>query len=128
MPRHTIKLTKIVRLASELPSDAELVERYLQGEPWALETIVRRHGPTVLGVCRRSLGTSADADDAFQATFLTLTLRARSIRKPEVLKAWLHGVALRCCRKAIGRRARLPIGEMAGRSDPFAEVSWRELR
>src|SRR5439155_2075566 len=40
----------------------------------------------------------------------------------------LHGVALRCCRKAVGRRTRTPVGDLAGRSDPFAEVSWRELR
>jgi RNA polymerase sigma factor (sigma-70 family) len=128
MPRHAIMLAKIVHLAVEQSSDADLVERYLQGESAALEMIVRRHGPTVLGVCRRMLGESADADDAFQATFLTLTLRARSIRNPAVLNAWLHGVALRCCRKAIGRRTRMPIGEVASRSDPFAEVSWRELR
>lgn len=128
MPRRTFKLAKLARLAVEQLSDAELIESHIGGETAALEAIVRRHGPIVLGVCRRLLGTTADADDAFQATFLTLTLRARTIRNPAVLNAWLHGVALRCCRKAIGRRARLPIGEMAGHSDPFAEVSWRELR
>ena len=128
MPRSTLRLAKIVRLAVEEATDTELVKRYLQGDPGALETIVRRHGPTVLGVCRRVLGANADADDAFQATFLTLTLRARSIRKPEVLNAWLHGVAIRCCRKAIARRARTTLSDVASRSDPFAEVSWRELR
>src|SRR4051812_27892989 len=109
MPRHAPGLARIVRLAVDEPADADLVRRYLRGESAALETIVRRHGPAVLGVCRRALGTTADADDAFQATFLTLALRARSIRNPTVLGAWLHGVAVRCCRKAIGRRARMPI-------------------
>jgi RNA polymerase sigma factor (sigma-70 family) len=128
MPRPTRTLARFVRLAAEQPSDASLVERYVQGDVAALEAIVRRHGPTVLGVCRRVLGTCADADDAFQATFLSLTLQARSIRNPAVLNAWLHGVALRCCRKAIGRRTPMPVRELASRSDPFAEVSWRELR
>src|SRR5262245_36673991 len=127
MPRTTSTLARIVRLAVEEPSDADLVCRYLQGESAALETIVRRHGPAVLGVCRRALGNKADVDDAFQATLLTLALRGRSIRNPIVLGAWLHGVARRCCRKAIGKRSRTPVGDVAGRSDPFADVSWRAI-
>jgi RNA polymerase sigma factor (sigma-70 family) len=128
MPRTAARLASVLRVAAGPSADVDLVGRYLQGDPAALEVMVRRHGPAVLGVCRRMLGSGADADDAFQATFLTLTLRARSIRKPAALGAWLHGVAVRCCRKALGRRARPPGGDVAGRSDPFAEVAWRELR
>src|SRR6478735_6750368 len=108
MPRPGIRLARIVRLCAEQTSDARLIERFLRGEAAALEAIVYRHGPTVLGVCQRVLGAGADADDAFQATFLTLAVRARSIRNPAALGAWLHGVAVRCCRKALGRRARPP--------------------
>jgi RNA polymerase sigma factor (sigma-70 family) len=128
MPRPAVRLARVLRVAAGPSADVDLVGRYLQGDPAALEAMVRRHGPAVLGVCRRMLGSGADADDAFQATFLTLTLRARSICKPAALGAWLHGVAVRCCRKALGRRARPPAGDVAGRSDPFAEVAWRELR
>src|SRR5262245_40658038 len=128
MPSQAVRLPIVHRIAVGPSADVDLVGRYLQGDPAALEVMVRRHGPAVLGVCRRMLGPGADADDAFQATFLTLTLRARSIRKPAALGAWLHGVAVRCCRKALGRRARRPAGDVAGRSDPFAEVAWRELR
>jgi RNA polymerase sigma factor (sigma-70 family) len=127
MPR-PMSLIRIARLAAAEPTDAALLAGHLRGEAAALEAIVRRHGPTVLGVCRRVLGAGPDADDAFQATFLTLTLRARSIRNPASLSAWLHGVALRCSRKALGRRRRSPVGEPPDRSDPFAEVAWRELR
>lgn len=128
MPRPAVRLARVLRIAAGPAADVDLVGRYLQRDPAALEVMVRRHGPAVLGVCRRMLGPGADADDAFQATFLTLTLRARSIRKPAALGSWLHGVAVRCCRKALGRRARPPAGDVAGRSDPFAEVAWRELR
>src|SRR5262245_35060435 len=128
MPRQAMPLAKVLRLAVGPTADVDLVGRYLQGDPATLEAMVRRHGPAVLGVCQRMLGPGPDADDAFQATFLTLTLRARSIRKPAALGSWLHGVAVRCCRKALGRRARPPAGDVAGRSDPFGEVAWRELR
>ena len=56
MPRPGIRLARIVRLGTEQPADAGLVQRFLRGEAAALEPIVHRHGPTVLGVCRRLLG------------------------------------------------------------------------
>jgi DNA-directed RNA polymerase specialized sigma24 family protein len=44
----------------------------------AFETILTRHGSTVLSVCRQVLGDGHAAEDAFQATFLGLVRRARS--------------------------------------------------
>jgi RNA polymerase sigma factor (sigma-70 family) len=76
----------------------------------AFTTLVRRHGPMVLGVCRRVLRDPADADDAFQATFLVLARKAGAIGQPERLGNWLYGVATRVARKAhanaMRRRAR----------------------
>src|SRR3954452_22671260 len=66
----------------------------------AFEAIVHRHGPTVLGVCRRVLGDEHTAEDAFQATFLVLALKADAIRKRDSLGPWLHGVATRLSRRA----------------------------
>src|SRR5262245_61439418 len=113
MPRQVVRLASVLRIATGPSADVDLVGRYLQGDPAALEVMVRRHGPAVLGVCRRMLGPGADADDAFQATFLTLTLRARTIRKPAALGAWLHGGAVRGCREALGRGGRPAAGRCA---------------
>jgi RNA polymerase sigma factor (sigma-70 family) len=87
-------------------TDAELVARFLSGrDPAVFEELVRRHGPMVYRVCRRVLRHEQDAEDAFQATFLLLASRLRSLRRRGSLAAWLHGVARRVALKARARAA-----------------------
>jgi RNA polymerase sigma factor (sigma-70 family) len=91
-------------------SDERLLERFLRhrDEP-AFEALVRRHGPMVLGICRRILRDPHDAEDAFQATFLALVRKAATLATRELLGNWLYGVAYRTAlyarRKASRRRA-----------------------
>jgi RNA polymerase sigma factor (sigma-70 family) len=92
-------------------SDAQLLQRYVaRRDEAAFESLVRRHGPMVLGVCRRVLGHLQDAEDAFQATFLVLVKKAASVRPPGRVGHWLYGVACRAAQKArvasVRRRAR----------------------
>jgi RNA polymerase sigma factor (sigma-70 family) len=82
-------------------SDRALLERFLgQRDAAAFAALVRRHGPMVLGVCRRVLNNIHDAEDAFQATFLVLVRKGRSIAKRDALGSWLYGVAYRVSLKA----------------------------
>ncbi len=77
-------------------SDADLLDAWTQdGCREALSTIIERYSVLVLSVCRRSCRNAADADDAFQATFLFLVRSADKIRHPEQLPGWLHRVAQR---------------------------------
>jgi RNA polymerase sigma factor (sigma-70 family) len=89
-------------------SDRRLLERFVsQGDETAFTKLVQRHGPMVLGVCRQILRNEDDAEDAFQATFLVLARKARSIRAAEALPNWLYGVARRLAmrsRSAVARR------------------------
>src|SRR5262245_59548787 len=74
--------------------DAERLERFLaRRDGGAFEQLVRRHGPMVFGVCKRVLGNEADADDAFQATFLVLVRKVASIVPRTQVGNWLYGVA-----------------------------------
>src|SRR4051812_19657064 len=88
-------------------TDGQLLTRFTEGrDELAFEALVLRHGPMVLGVCRRILGNADDAEDAFQAAFLILVRKAGSIGKTELLGNWLYGVAYRTALEAKGKRAR----------------------
>lgn len=101
-----------------LGSDGELLDRFARrdGEEAeaAFEALVERHGPMVLGVCRRVLGDPHDAQDAFQATFLVLARNAGRIARPELLGNWLYGVATRTAKKARTGEARRRKHERRG--------------
>jgi RNA polymerase sigma factor (sigma-70 family) len=88
-------------------SDTQLLERFAtRRDEAAFAVLVRRHGPTVLGVCRRLLGNSHDAEDAFQATFFVLARKAASIARKEKLAGWLYAVARQTAKKARALNAR----------------------
>jgi RNA polymerase sigma factor (sigma-70 family) len=80
-------------------TDAQLLEQFLtrrgEGGEAAFTALVERHGPMVLRVCGDVLGDGADAEDAFQATFLALVRSGGSIRKRDSVQSWLFGVARR---------------------------------
>jgi RNA polymerase sigma factor (sigma-70 family) len=127
--RHLHRLTAPAG-ASAL-TDAQLLERWVnQRDEAAFEVLAWRHGPLVLGTCRRLLSRAEDAEDAFQATFLALVRKAASIGRRESVAAWLHKVAYRVALAARAARLRVktvPPGEPAS-ADPAEDVAVRELR
>lgn len=87
--------------------DEQLLERFASvGDEAAFGALVARYGPMVLAVCRGVLRDKDDAEDAFQATFLVLVRRARSIHHGDALGAWLHRVAVRVAVEANKASAR----------------------
>ena len=77
-------------------SDADLLRRFSANDEAAFGELVRRHGRLVWAVCRHLTRSDAEADDAFQATFLVLLQNAK--------KRSVHGEDCRC-RESRGRRA-----------------------
>lgn len=88
-------------------SDSALLDRFVaRRDEAAFAVLVRRHGPMVWAVCYNALPVEADAEDAFQATFLDLVRRASSVRNRAVVGAWLHSAAVRVCLEARRAHAR----------------------
>jgi RNA polymerase sigma factor (sigma-70 family) len=112
--------------------DGHLLRRFAaRRDEAAFAALVQRHGPMVLGVCRRLLRHEQDAEDAFQATFLILARKAASVRQGRSLAGWLYRVARRTALRARAAAAK-PIPPGAGKTtsqpDPPAEASLRELQ
>jgi RNA polymerase sigma factor (sigma-70 family) len=113
--------------------DMELLEGFLNArDEAAFEALVRRHGPMVLGVCRRILKNSHDAEDAFQATFLVLVRKGASIRKRETVGGWLYGVAYKTALKARSADATRQFKEREARAmgdrQSRGQDAWLELQ
>jgi RNA polymerase sigma factor (sigma-70 family) len=113
--------TSVLRQVSQLLSagtslgisDRDLLAQFLdrdgESRDLAFAALVERHGPMVHRVCRTILRDQNAADDAFQATFLVLVRRARSIWVGNSIGPWLHQVAHRvalCSQSTEARRRR----------------------
>jgi RNA polymerase sigma factor (sigma-70 family) len=115
-------------------TDGQLLESFVsQKDEATFAVLVRRHGPMVLGACRRVLGNPHDAEDAFQATFLVLVRKAASIVPREMVANWLYGVANRTALKARTMLARQrgrerQVKEMPEPETAEPDASWRELQ
>jgi RNA polymerase sigma factor (sigma-70 family) len=93
----------------------------------AFRSLVIRHGPMVLQVCRAVLQNPHEAEDAFQATFLVLVRKAQSIQDPELLGGWLRGVAYRTAVRARCHAARRRVIERTRADMPPATHGHEEL-
>ncbi|MCI0380029.1 MAG: sigma-70 family RNA polymerase sigma factor [Gemmataceae bacterium] len=118
--------------ASARCSDRQLLEAFaVQGDESAFAELVRRHGPLVLGVCRRVLGNVQDAEDALQAAFLVLARKSATLRPRDSINHWLHGVAFRIALKARSqswRRKQKEKQAVAQRTATTPQEAWNELR
>jgi RNA polymerase sigma factor (sigma-70 family) len=115
-------------------SDQQLLASFVgQRDEAAFGELVRRHGRTVWGVCRRLLASQEDAEDAFQAVFAILARKAAMIRKGEAVGSWLYGVAFRTAQRArhqgAQRRQRETQARPAAPEQPaWCDAACRELQ
>lgn len=136
-------IRKMVPDAIQDGTDQELLSRFAtHHEEAVFEALMQRHGPMVLGLCQRLLGHHQDAEDVFQATFLVLARKAKSIRRQASLGSWLYGVAYRLALKLKASAARRRVRErrvadmmattgIRGQGSGVSQesgISWSDLR
>jgi RNA polymerase sigma factor (sigma-70 family) len=120
LERVTEQLRRIAgRGSCAAQTDRELLDRFLgKAEEASFVELVHRHGPMVLGVCRRVLRHQQDAEDAFQAAFLVLARKARTVRHAQSVAGWLFQVAFRLALRARSRAGR-PTEQLTAMHEPI---------
>jgi RNA polymerase sigma factor (sigma-70 family) len=118
--------------------DAVLLKRFVAAKDReAFELLIARHGPMVLGTAGRFVDNSHDAEDVFQAVFLSLARLAKTIRHGRALPAWLHKTTCRIAAKVRTTRVPRSQAELGNEkaapepSDniaPEAQLVWQEVR
>src|SRR4051812_16912582 len=134
MPARSESALHLVRAAAAAAglgqrSDPDLLAAFLAGEAAAFEALVRRHGPMVLRTCRAATRCEADAEDAFQTTFVLLYRQAAGVRDRRSLSGWLFRVARRSAanaRRAADRRGRREAAVERPTTEAPTDLSWRE--
>jgi RNA polymerase sigma factor (sigma-70 family) len=110
-------------------SDGQLLARFMAGQDeLAFARLVRVHGPMVMTVCKRVLQHAQDAEDAFQATFLILARKGRTVVHVDALAGWLYRVAYRTAMEARAMRARRREREKQVDAVPHPEIPPAESR
>lgn len=94
-----------VRLVPTAPlSDSELVRRALAQDGWAEEAIYRRYAAMILGMSKRLLADTAEAEDVTQDTFAMVFQNLNQLREPERLRQWLTQIAVSKAHRRFRRR------------------------
>src|SRR5262245_55924876 len=126
-------LARMTRQESLRETDALLLSRFVRNrEETAFAAILDRHGRLVWGVCRGLLLNEADAEDAFQATFVALFRGAGRIRQQASLVPWLHATATRIAKKlrrTAARRTRRELHAARPEAAPASpsDEAWESL-
>jgi RNA polymerase sigma-70 factor (ECF subfamily) len=124
-----LQVIEHIRQGGETATDGQLLARFVATrDEAAFAALVRRHGPMVLGVCRRVLHDVHDAEDAFQATFLVLARKAGSVVRRDSVGCYLYRVAYHTALEARAANARRRARERPMKDLPHPEVAPAEAR
>jgi RNA polymerase sigma-70 factor, ECF subfamily len=105
-----------------IPTDAELLARYITGDEEAFREIVDRYKNALYAFLRRFLNRQDLVEDAFQETFLQLYSSRSSFDLERPLRPWLFTIAANKARDALRKQQRQATTSIGTMSDP-EEVS-----
>jgi RNA polymerase sigma-70 factor (ECF subfamily) len=99
-------------MPSDPPQDDHgLIAASQQGDPAALEALVRRHQDRVYGFAMRMCRNVEDAKDILQDTFLGVVRSIRDFRAESKFSTWLYRIAANACLKKRRRGVHDPTPE-----------------
>lgn len=99
--------------AETVRSDEELVKEYLDTRcPTLFEQLVRRYEREIYTYLRRFLGDAQEAEDVFQATFLSVHLRIEQFEQGRRFRPWLYAIASNKAIDFMRRNKRHQIGSL----------------
>ena len=98
------------------PTDEELMQRVREGDPVALEGLIRRYHRPLLHFARRFLDDPDIADDIVQETFLRVIQAAPRWQPRALFSTWVYTIAANLCRDELKRawRGREELWELQG--------------
>src|SRR5260221_373081 len=121
--------------AADFPvDDGALASACRSGDLRGFERLYHLHGSRMKSVARNLLGTSSDAEDAVQDTFLKIQRSIASFRGQSSLATWTFRILINTCydlrRSRMRKRevAQEEPGETAPRPEPRAAVTHPSLR
>lgn len=112
-------------------SDEALMARVARGDEAAFRELSRRHLPVLLGLARRILGNTADAEDVAQEAMLRVWTNAPRWQPLALFRTWLTRVAVNLCldRKRRARWVDLDAaGDIADPAPGADELSGQDER
>jgi RNA polymerase sigma factor (sigma-70 family) len=103
-----LRLPKPRRLLAAV-SDERLVDYVRGGDAGAFEVLYDRYSAGILGFCRHMLGSTADAEDAVQHTFIAAHADIQRHNQRDLhVKAWLYTIARNRCLSMLRARREQP--------------------
>ena len=126
-----VPVTKAAGVREPEGSAAEDVRAAIAGSEQAFAAIVRRHRPELLLHCYRFTGSTLDAEDLVQETFLRAWAKRQTYQGRSTFRAWLYGIATHACLDLLRRHPRRVLPpEIAGPADPrdapapHSDIAW----
>lgn len=119
---------------SPVDSDADLLARHVQGDPYAFTTLVERHRDRLWAVALRTTQHPEDAADALQDALISAFRRADQFRGDSAVTTWLHRIVVNAALDRMRRAAVRPTvalpqdadGVILDLADPSDEISRRD--
>lgn len=108
----TRDLSDLLKESRMADADSELVLRSQRGDAAAFEALVRQHQRMIHALTYRMTGSSADAEDLAQETFLQAYEQIGSFRGSAKFSTWLYRIAVNTClnwRQSEQRRFQLQV-------------------